>query len=61
MYVKFLADSINYQVFVEFTCERSLIFYEHHLAQIFNKYIEVGEAKEEGEQSGYYVNNFPFK
>ena len=60
VYVKTLAETIDYNVFVEYTCERALIFYENFLKKVWNTYIENSE-KTKQDINVYYKNNFPFK
>ncbi|CDW79687.1 dead helicases superfamily protein [Stylonychia lemnae] len=57
--VKSLAESVNYNVFLEYTCERAKIFYDHYLLPLWTSYLEQSLTKEDSNQ--YLKTMFPFK
>eukprot|EP00347_Sterkiella_histriomuscorum_P016262 403353867 len=54
-----LAQSVNYTVFQEFTCERAKLFFDHYLKPLWEAYLEQSKTRED--PSKYLIYNFPFK
>ena len=36
--VEYLAQTVNYQTFQEYNCQRALLFYKNHLSNIWSEY-----------------------
>lgn len=54
-----LANTLDYHVFLEYTCERAKIFYDHVVRPMWDEYLKETDSSEERDR--FLVQKFPFK
>jgi hypothetical protein len=57
--VSILARSLDYNVFLDYTCERAKIFYDHHLKPLWDDYLL--QSLQADNPDDYLKSRFPFK